>query len=441
VNSSVAIQQVNRLIFFAALYTGSAALLKLAGFIFFLWLARTLSVEDYANWGLLYAVQTALTSFGLVGIIEAVVGLLRNHRSPDEQKRLLAAGNTAFLVTLAASVALALVVWVMFAGHSQISGLTLSSVLGAGALLAYSSLQAQLVRLEERHFASLCFSFFLPAAGFLGSFAAFFFERTVESFFWGACAGLTTSMVGTWLCRMGFHGRSRMADARPILLRVTPFITVAFLGWLSGYGNNFVIKLFFDSSEIARFTFAMAVSSVMQLVASALNQVWSPRFYRITQEMPFEHVEQKNHDFFRLQGIVLGATGGAVIALYPSLIKLVGGNLAYYQSMDVELLLLFSAYLILSPWWHCHNYFLAYDKGSIVMKIVLMTSIVGVVLWLILMWALGPIGIYVGFFTQMLTRSVGILLVARTYWPVRTSWDGVLSGVVIMFIGFAASRV
>src|SRR5262245_257395 len=62
---------------YAGLYAVSATLLRLVGFAVFVWLARSLSVNEYATWGLLYALQTAAASFGLVGIVEAVIGLLR----------------------------------------------------------------------------------------------------------------------------------------------------------------------------------------------------------------------------------------------------------------------------------------------------------------------------------------------------------------------------
>jgi hypothetical protein len=71
------------------------------------------------------------------------------------------------------------------------------------------------------------------------------------------------------------------------------------------------------------------------------------------------------------------------------------------------------------------------------MRIVLVTSIMGIAVWLVLMWLLGPIGIYVGFLTQMLLRSVGITIAARRYWDVRVSWDGVAAGILMNGLGLA----
>ena len=433
---------MNKLVYYAGLYTASAGLLKLVGFFLFFWLARILSVDDYARFGLFYSLQTGLMTFGLVGIVEAVIGLLKVHRSVEEQRALFAAANSALCVTLVSSIVFALFVIVIFINPLEISFLTLACVLVSGALMAYSTLQSQIVRLQEKHLSSLCFSFVLPLAGLVGSLVAFYHERTVQSVFLGSAIGLFISLAGLWISRVGFYGiADRLVEVRPILLRVTPFIAIAFLGWLGGYGNNYVITYIFKPKEVAKFTFALGLSSIMQLIASALNQVWSPRFYRITHELPLDDVEKKNRRFYSLQGVALGFVGGSGIALFPSTIKVFGGNLVAYQSMNLELFFLFSSYVLLSPWWHCHNYFLAYDKGPSVMRVILITSVIGIIAWLMLMWQLGTIGIYIGFMTQMLLRSAGILFVAKKYWPVKMSWAGVTIGMLMTFIGFVFSKM
>src|SRR5262245_11172089 len=97
-------ETLNSLVWYAGLYAVSAAALRLAAFGFSLLLAKLLSVDDYAGWGLLYALQTGLATFCLAGVMESVVGLLRMHRSTEGQQRLFGAANDTFLVEAAASV-------------------------------------------------------------------------------------------------------------------------------------------------------------------------------------------------------------------------------------------------------------------------------------------------------------------------------------------------
>lgn len=423
---------MKRYVYFAGLYAGSAALLKAGGFLLSLWMARTLPVAEYGAWGLLYAFQTGLTTFGLVGILEAVVGLLRSHDTPEARRALFGGATGAFLVTISASLIIAIAIAPFVLGQ-RIGLLAIACVLVSGALLAFAALQAQIVRLEERHLASLGFNFGVPLVGLASSTAWFIAERSAQSFFVGSAVGLVVAMAALWRAgkveaySVARHGEQR----RQVMARLAPYVVVAFFGWLSGYGNNFVVTSLFPATEVARFTFALSLGSVMQLVASALNQVWSPRFFLITQSEPFDTVEDKNRRFFFSQSVVLGLIAALSIVLLPPLLKALGGNLAFYASMKLELFFVFAAYIVLSPWWHCHNYFLAYDRGPSVMNIVLITSAVGIVLWLALMWLLGPLGIYIGFFSQMVVRSIGIVLFARGFWPVRVGWGGVATGMLV----------
>ena len=433
---------MNHLIWYAGLYSVSAALLKLAGFVLFLWLARILPVADYATFGLFYALQVGVITFALAGVVEAVVGQLRGHRSVEQRRVLFATGNTAFLLLVVAVCVLALLVFWAFLGQSDIRYVTFFYVLVSGVLLAFASFQAQIVRLDEKHLSSLCFSFVAPLAGLGGGAVVFLVNQSVKSFFLGSVVGVSIALIVLWVVRIGVYDiAARISDTRAVFLTGAPFIAIAFLGWLSGYGNNYVVNILFESIEVARFTFAFTLSSIMQLIASALNQAWSPRFYRITHELPFEEVESKNRLFFRVQGVTLGFVGGIVIAVFPSAVNALGGNLVAYASMKLELCLLFSSYVLLSPWWHCQNYYLAYGNGKGLMRVVLITSVIGVAVWFLLMWLLGPIGIYVGFMAQMFLRTIGVVIAARRYWPVNVSWGGVAGGLLMILGGFALSEI
>lgn len=430
--------------YFAVLYASSAVFLKVSGFVLSLWMARSLSIESYGTWGLVLAFQTALSTFGLVGIVEAIVNLLKHYSCQEDRKKLFAAANQVYLLTISVSILVAILFGLLFAYRGTIGFLTLSGVLVSGALLAFAALQSQIVRLEERHFASLGFSFLVPLSGLVGSVVCFIIKPSVDAFFIGSAVGLALSLI-ILVMRKGMVAIYRDAnnDERrtEILRRLTPYISIAFFGWLSGYGNNFVVNSFFQPAEVARFTFALSIGAIMQLVSSALNQVWSPRFFHSTHVEPFDMVESKNRRFFFLQSVVLGVVGAGCVALLLPFLKWLGGNLAFYDSMGLELFLVVAGYIFLSPWTHCHNYFLAYDMGATVLQIVLTTSAIGIGLWLALMWFLGPIGIYIGFFMQMVIRSIGIAYVARKLWLLKVSWFGVGAGVLIELGGLLVTML
>lgn len=423
-------------VYVAGTYASSAILLKVCGFLLSIWMARSLEVAEYGQWGLLFAIQTGLATFGVVGILESVVGLLRRCHGSNSRASLFAAANGVFFVTIGVSLLMAFVVSV-FVFEVDVDTISLIPVFVSGGLLAFAVLQAQLIRLEERHIRSIAYSFFVPAVALFASAVSFSILRTAESFFLGSMIGLLfsiTSLGGAGLSAFGGQ-QDRSIHRRQIFARLGPYAIVAFFGWISGYGNNFIISRFFETTEVARFTFAMSIGAIMPLVASALNQVWSPRFFRITQAESIKFVEDENWKFYFLLSMVLGLVAMFSIVVVPRLLTGLGGRLSFYSSMRLEYFFLFSGYIILTPWWHCSNYLMAYDRGRGIMNVVIWSSAVGVPLWLLFMWLFGPLGIYIGFFAQMLLRSVAIVLIARDIWALRINWLGPLLGISIAAVG------
>lgn len=431
--------RVNSFAWYALAYGGSAAILKGAGFILFMWLARSLPVEDYAKFGLLYALQTGLTTFSIAGIGESVVGLLKEHKSPTMQRELFCTADVAFMLMALVSGLAAIALW-LFVGFGVGSfHLVLFAVI-AGVLSAFSTLQAGFERLKEKHVTSLTFSFVVPMTGFVTAAICFLTRRTISMYFFGFAAGLFLSLIVCNIRNVRGGGFLSYLLKTPLLFqRIGPFIVITFFGWLNGYGNNYFVKWFFTLGDVARFTLAYTLASTMQLVASSLNQVWSPRFYQIVFEQNANEVERMNRKFFRCQALVMGIVGGFIIAAFPKAIGIIGGQLITYKGMVIELFLLFSGYIVLAPFWHCQNYFLATGKGREYMKVMLGSSLVGVTLWVGFMWLFGPIGIYLGFFTQMVIRMLGTVISAKKYWPIRIAWDGVAAGILLLAVGLVVS--
>ncbi len=431
---------MRRLIVYSALYGGTAAFQKLIGFLIFMWLARLLTVEQYAQFGLLYALQQGLVTLASAGVVEATVGKLRAYTQPPQRARLFASANLAFLVLVLAGSSVALLSREV-ARQITTTNLAYVSIVVCGAILAATSFRAQIVRLEENHRRSVLLSCIPPIGSSVGGFLGCVLTRSLAGFCVGSALGAGGAVVALYALggsawRLAFEHDL----VRPIITAAAPFALVALLGWLSGYGTNYLIGFMLQSSEVARFTFALSLCSVMLLVSSALNQVWSPRFYRLIRDEPFENVEAKNRSFYRVLGVALGLSGGFVTIALPWVVPILGGNLRNYQHMTLELALLFSAYVILVPWWHCQNHFLAHGMGSALLRITLVTSLFGIATLLLLMWLLGPIGVYLGFLAQMLLRTTAMVLEARRRWPVQISLSGVGVGLAMILMGLVLAR-
>jgi O-antigen/teichoic acid export membrane protein len=431
---------MRRLVVYSALYGGTAVLQKLLGFVVFLYLARLLSVEQYAQFGLLYALQQGLVTLASAGVVEATVGQLGEYTGASRRRRLFASANLVFLALVLGGCGAALVG--RLAGQQLASTLTAYlSIVVCGAILALASFESQIVRLEENHRRSVLLSC-IPALGSsIGGFLGCLLARSVPGFCVGAasgatCATLALRSVRGSIWRLVFDANT----IRRIVIAAAPFALVALLGWLSGYGTNYLINMLLPGREVARFTFALSLCSLMLLASGALNQVWSPRFYQLIRDQPFETVEFKNRSFYRGLAAALGLCGGVATILYPRVVPMLGGNLRNYQHMTVELTLLFSAYVILVPWWHCQNHFLAHGMGRAMLKVTLITSLVGIAALLLLMRVLGPIGVYLGFLAHMLLRAGAIVWEARRHWPVQVSLSGIGVGLGMLLLGLVLAR-
>lgn len=424
---------LNPLIRHATAYAASAAVQKSVGFVLLLWLAHSLPVADYATFGLLFALQTGLAGMAGAGIVETVTGLLKDHRTEPERLRLFAAANTVFLLLSGICAVVVALASNALQEHAHAAGVNLASVAAAGIASAFFTLQAHLTRLEERHEASLALGFVPPLAGWVIATAAFAFGRSVSWFFAGLACGFLLCLLPFSLREIGyFRLAGGRIEAGSILARIGPFVAIVVLAWLSGYGNTYLVNALFTAEDVARFTFAYTLASIMQLTATSLNQVWGPRFLRIVYDSPVAVVESSNQRFFLLQGCVLGVVGGIVLVIAPSAIAWGGTRLAAYQGLNAGLLLLFAGYAISIPWYHVQNYYFAYAKGRELLFVTLATTTVGVLVWLAAMWLLGSTGIYVGFLALTAIRTIGSVVWARREWHVRLLWQGPVVAIILL---------
>jgi len=423
---------------YAMAYAGSASLQKGFGFVLFLWLARALPVDQYAHFGLLFAMQTGLTAFASAGIVELTIAALKDHSAPGSRMKLYArADMLSYALAAAGAVAALLVYLYRVQAHGSVAEFL--AVVACGALTAFFANQAAFSRLDERHFRSLTIGFAAPLAGLLAAAVAFWVWRSVPAFFMGMAIGLAVAYGAFQFWDAGQRpAGDGWRPVIPLLVAALPYIVITMLVWLGGYGNTYFVDAFFTSGEVARFTFAYTLSSILQLVATSLNQVWSPRFFNSMATQTVAQLEERNVRFFRLQGLVLGVCGGFIVMMLPLVLDVAGGNLLAYRSVGSDLTWLFAGYAVAIPWWHAQNYFLVHGQGRRLMLIVLYSTLAGVAAWLVLMMLLGVMGIYVGFMAQMLIRSVCIWFVANRAWSLRFAWQGpalalaVLAGARIM---------
>lgn len=424
---------------FALGYAGSAAIHKGLGFVLFMWFAYSLPIDDYARFGLLYSLQTGVAALALAGIIETTIGRLKAAPGAERQQQLLNSANLVFLGTALASVLLAILA---FSWSQSFSRAALVVAALAGVLSGFFTLQSQLSRIVEKHTVALMLGFVAPLLALGGGLVGFLAMRNSFGFFVGSALGFATALPLVRLTPMGLPGfGSSRNDVQYIGRYMTPFVLVAVVDWFLGYGSAYLVKIFFSTDVVARFLFVYTLSSIMHLIATSLNQAWSPRVFKLLNTLPQADVERENARFYLVQGGVLGLVGGSLLVLLPLAQSLLGDRMSHYGNIELEALLLFAAYALMIPWYHAQNYFYCYASGPALMRISIFSSIAGLALWIGAVMFLGEIGAYVGYGLMIAMKTLTGLAFARGKWGIRVLWQGPVATLILLVAGFAISTL
>lgn len=271
----------------------------------------------------------------------------------------------------------------------------------------------------------------MPVVGILGASIMYYKFRTYDSFFYGSSIGLTISIFFL-LITQKFNFNFEIDLLKKIIVKSIPFIFVAFIGWISGYGNVFIINFFLDNESVAAYTFLMTIGSAILILAISLNQVWAPKMYRLISTSAFSDVEKISSSFYGKMSIMIAVVSSLIIYLYPILLDLIGGNLVDYKGYRLELMLILMSYVILTCWWNSYNYFLYYGKGNTVFKIIIQSSTAGLLLSVLLIIYLKDIGIYIGFLMQTIFRVVVINVYSKRMYNVNYNWSTLVASVAIL---------
>jgi O-antigen/teichoic acid export membrane protein len=400
-----------------------------------LWLARVLSTEQYAAFGLLYAIQTGFSTLVPAGIVEQVVAR-RHSSSSHEAARIAWLGTPRNLFTVQTA-GLALVTSVAILAIPTSSSLHFHESLWAlagGSITALAVLLASLARLDHDHRTSLIFGAGVPAVGTLGAWAAVVWRPDNGAFFLGYAVG-----AGVALAAVLASSRIR-ADASPApslgggLRQNTPYLVVGVLMWMSGYGNLWIIDRWFSSEIVAQYTLAFTLAAATQIAANAMNQVWSPRHYDLIRSFPPREVEHKCRRYYLALGLVVSAVAVTLFYGLTPALELGGGNLSSYTAIRPGLLWLFAGYALSIPWWHSQNMFVVHGAGDSLMRVLTWSTAVGVLAWLAAMQWLDVWGLYMGYALMMGIRSLAVWWVAHRRWGTELRWEGAALACLILLV-------
>lgn len=417
---------------FTSLYAFVGVLNKGLMMAVMLWLARSLPQQDYAVFGLLYAIMTGFAALAAAGVVENAIA--SRHRGETSSEQLQTRSHHAFLVQSLLIAPLLLVAALLTL--QGIDGLALwepLSALAGGCLTAYSLMQAGLARLDHDHLRSVRTSTLAPMAGsLLGCMAIALAGHSHGAFFLayatGAALVLWQDLLSWFRQRSGGSWHRLNAD----LIHNTPHVIAAALVWLTGYGSLLLLNFVFDPQVMARYTLALTLSAALQIVVNSANQVWSPRHFDAMRTHAPADVERRCRRYYLALASLIGLAGVSIYVLLPLALRIGGGNFDAYAGIGREFLWLCAGYALSIPWWHAQNMFFSRGESTPFLRILSQSSLAGVAVWAGFMFALGEAGLYSGYCAMMLVRAIWFAAYARARWQSRLHWEGVALGCALL---------
>ena len=414
-----------RLILIAVLYGTGEAISRGLQFFSILWVASITTKDKYGEFGLLFALQQFVTLLALGGFSEALFGRLSNYRDRNGRQNL-------FLVVIRLFLGVSLfVILGIIGGLFVVRGMFSPSIPSqllvvvplVGFLLAYFQLRASISQVQEQHILGMIFRF-CPSVlcYFPGLLGAKNCPDPVVGFYTSACGGLVLLGVATLLIpkvRWRTLEACDVPNRRTILIESIPYGIVSLFGWLSSYGNNFIVKVFLSNVDVADYTMSCTVASSLLLIMNAVSQVWNPVFFRKAAEGAVRLNEA--HAFVhKLQLFSLSVAAGVILMFFSDALTASGGNLASYRNAMPFVTILLLTYIISALYNRGLSYFLVNREGPLFCRIVAGISILGFAVSLLLIWRIGAYGAYLGVLVVVILRA------GMVYWIARQRWGALL---------------
>lgn len=430
---------LKRIVLRTSLFAGSNAALKGIQTLAVLYFAAALQRSDFAVFGLLFALKGIVSVFVSAGLQEATASRLKRYATPLRRKTLFRRISSLYFINLV-FVVMATAALLAIAGMADIATPAAASAVMLGALIGFGTFQANFHRLSDRDVMAVTVSSGLSLVATLGMTAILLAGGSAEDMFHGGLAAALVMIAVQMLRGNYFIGPAPdIASAVRAAREFAPYFVIAFIGWLNGYGANFIIDFRFDRESVAVFTFLFALASVNQLLASSFNMAWAPYFYDLFNNASSADTAGRNAYFFRLLVLALAGIGVVAVVLLPVATRFAGDQLAFYGQFRFEFALLLSAYLLSVPFWMAQNYFHVTGHGYRLMRLIVWSGLAGIALWAAAIALFGSAGLYIGFVAQTVIRAAAVWAAGEAEWGLGVPFGSIFAGCCLLFSALLVS--
>lgn len=198
-------------------------------------------------------------------------------------------------------------------------------------------------------------------------------------------------------------------DYKALLMFGGPVVLYTIAGQSSEFVTKYVLAASVKSAEFGAFSAGMIYSSVIAMLASAINLAWVPLFYRHAQEWMALGVYRQFVDVFTAG---MATCGAFLIIFSDELFALYSDGRV---SLDVSLVgfLVISAWLSSAVWMSLSNPLFHQKRSLMVLMIVLLSLVISIPLALFLIDQHGVLGASLALFFSALTLCMIASLALR----------------------------
>ena len=172
----------------------------------------------------------------------------------------------------------------------------------------------------------------------------------------------------------------------------------------------------------------------MLLVANSLNQIWSPYFYKIAKINKDTYVESLSYTYYAFLTLLLSIFAIIILAVYEPLLLFAGGNLVLYSDFAIELTFIFASFIVYTPVWHCRNHLYLKSDGLSILKLTILSSLIGMLFLSIFIFLIGDMGIYVGIFALACFQVLFFCIYVNNSFNASFAFLPILKGLLAVLI-------
>jgi O-antigen/teichoic acid export membrane protein len=283
-----------------------------------------------------------------------------------------------------------------------------------------SSLNAFILRFNDKNASALAYSFLIPVVGYSSLFITLYLTHSTTYAFAAWLVSLFIAFILIFI-RDPIYPNTSIYDIFRLSLDVKvafPYYILNILGWFSGYGMNFIVDLRFTLDEVSQYTFLSSIAALSQLILASVQMLWSPSFLRMISSSPYE-AAQKSHKIYSIVTLIIPLLASIAYLLAMHFSSISGFSILEKSYSTVYLLILFIAYLLCIPYWQAQDYLVANNASFMLLNITLISAAISFPLWIYLQSLIGIPGIFVGFAIQMFVKSFVAVIMTPKTWKVR----------------------